>query len=291
MCQDTPVVIKQNLSQTKGWWLDVGVKRRESRITAGNSVPKKVRLFKTLTAAMVLSVSAYLASCSDLPQETYTGAIIFTYSSKEFPKVIIEKLCDTNSDSTDSYFYVPVWQKAQADNLGVELSMNLTCYPEPIQIPAELFNAAGSSYPISMPVLSAYLKENYHSLREHTFIVMNHFLTVDERYDNNFYVGPGSFFLATIEDGNGFITLPTRRTFAHEFNHLLGATDKYGTTRERACIIDPETGKEYDGYDIMCHRIPTNPDNPNSSYAMPPLEELIISEPTAKEIGWPLALK
>lgn len=280
-----------------------------SRPNPFNSVPKKTGLLKTLAIAMILGISTYFASCSDFsksvkddnsqeyvcPQEDancqesqvdYTGAIVFTYSSKEFPQETIEELCNTNSDSMNSYFYVPVWQKTQADNYNAKFNLNLTCYPEQIKIPAKFMNPKGSPYPVDPAVLSDYLRRNYSVLKDYDFIAINHFLKLDGEYDYFFYTGPSSFFLATLEDGNLFITPPTQSNFAHEFNHLMGATDKYNTTRERACIIDPETGKEYDGHDIMCHRIHTDPNNPRSNYMTPLLEKLIISEPTAEEIDW-----
>ncbi len=228
--------------------------------------------------------------CAHLPPNE-TGAIVFTYSSdspKEFPQDTIERLCDPNPGSAESFFYVPVWERAQAGIYGVEFEMDLTCFPEPIQIPAELFNVAGSMFPISSRILADYLREHYPVLNDYAFIAVNHFFPSNPDYDTENYAGGGteggtrSFFLSTIEYDTG-IHPPTRRTFAHEFAHLQGATDKYGTTAERACLIDPETGEEFDGHDIMCHRAPRDLD---SGYDMPPLEELIVSEPTAREICW-----
>jgi hypothetical protein len=71
-------------------------------------------------------------------------------------------------------------------------------------------------------------------------------------------------------------------SFIHELMHKLGARDKYYDGPEHACKIDPETGEEYNGYDIMCHRVP----DPSGGYSTPALSDLIISEPTAREIGW-----
>ena len=66
--------------------------------------------------------------------------------------------------------------------------------------------------------------------------------------------------------------------------HKLGVSDKYYDGPEQACKIDPATGQQYNGYDIMCHRI-TDPAG-GYGYITPSLSELIISEPTAKELGW-----
>lgn len=68
-------------------------------------------------------------------------------------------------------------------------------------------------------------------------------------------------------------------SLAHEFMHKLGAKDKYSTDPNVACLIDPATGQEYDGYDIMCHRVGSG-----GSFENPPLSELIISNPTMEEI-------
>jgi len=71
-------------------------------------------------------------------------------------------------------------------------------------------------------------------------------------------------------------------TLIHEYLHKLGAKDKYSETPEQACLTNSETGQEYDGHDIMCHRIKVD----TGSYLNPPLVDLIISEETAREINW-----
>jgi hypothetical protein len=71
---------------------------------------------------------------------------------------------------------------------------------------------------------------------------------------------------------------------AHELAHNLGASDKYGTTPEAACLINPATGQQYSGYDIMCHRIVDPSDG--SGFIFPPFDELKVTGPTAREIGW-----
>jgi len=73
------------------------------------------------------------------------------------------------------------------------------------------------------------------------------------------------------------------RTIAHEFMHSLGAYDKYETISARACKLGPD-GREYDGYDIMCHRAVIVGDP--GFYTQPNLDELKITDPTAQEIGW-----
>lgn len=68
----------------------------------------------------------------------------------------------------------------------------------------------------------------------------------------------------------------------HEFMHKLGATDKYYFGEQaQGCKIDPATGRQYDGYDIMCHRISVEG---IKEFATPKFSELIISEATAQEI-------
>jgi len=78
------------------------------------------------------------------------------------------------------------------------------------------------------------------------------------------------------------------RSWMHEFFHIFGATDKYETTPDRACLIDQATGQEYDSHDIMCHRIPTEGGGFSfQTYRqIDEINDLIISEPTAREIGW-----
>lgn len=72
-------------------------------------------------------------------------------------------------------------------------------------------------------------------------------------------------------------------TFSHEFMHLLGARDKYSSDPNIACASDPISGTFYSGYDIMCHYV----SRPGSlGFSTPTLNELSVTDPTAKEISW-----
>lgn len=68
----------------------------------------------------------------------------------------------------------------------------------------------------------------------------------------------------------------------HELMHKLGATDKYDTNPQQACRINPETGQEYSGYDIMCHRVKS----PTGMFEKPALSDLVVTNPTALEMNW-----
>lgn len=73
------------------------------------------------------------------------------------------------------------------------------------------------------------------------------------------------------------------QSWMHEFFHSFGALDKYGTTGAAACRINPDTGEEYDMYDLFCHRIPAEG---GGFWQVDEIIDLIISAPTAEEIGW-----
>lgn len=135
------------------------------------------------------------------------------------------------------------------------------------------------------------------SLRNYDFLAIVPYVSVSESFvpacnfvlDNNFFIflqkWRGKAFAGTPFEKDHEIDIYTpdfsgnifSSTFAHELTHLLGATDKYGTVPGIDCINDPQTGKPYSGYDIMCHRVDGQ---------RPLLKDLIISSSTAKEIGW-----
>jgi hypothetical protein len=71
-------------------------------------------------------------------------------------------------------------------------------------------------------------------------------------------------------------------TVTHEFMHKIGASDKYSDDAISACKIDPATGLQYSGYDIMCHRIA----DPTGGFNRPNITEQVATDPTAKEVLW-----
>ncbi len=260
---------------------------------------KKSGLLKTLAAAALIGISSGLAGCltvDDSKKSTlmekdgdYSGAVVFTYTNERFLAEEIEALCDTGNSTEASYFYVPQWHKEQADIYNAKFKMDLTCFKNQIKIPKEFIAPAGTFHPANLEEISGYLRETYLKLNDYDFLAINHVFPVEyyrEGESSVYYALPNSraFILGTIklEDGIGIsYVLPRRSSFAHEFDHLLEATDK--KEDGKGCKKNPETEELYEPDDIMCARQKDENGNWLDIYR---LEELRITPPTAYEIGW-----
>lgn len=238
----------------------------------------------------------------------YRGAIVFTYQEGvKVPEEITGMLCDTNPRSIRSYFSIPLWYKSQAEKYSIPFEMPLTCYSNQISLPKE-FLSTSSDPPIEMrgeivtpPLknldrLINFLKETNPQLDNFDFFSINHFLPNCSNFPIEGYASNASNYIYTkrcnheMEDvkdyfeGNYYNTRSDNhpRFKAHEDAHMLGATDKYSIVKGETCKINPVTGEGYDGHDIMCGNIISD----TGEIYSPPLKELIISESTAREIGW-----
>lgn len=133
----------------------------------------------------------------------------------------------------------------------------------------------------------SYLESKIPDLVNEKYVTVFHYVTptnlefanyeYSNKYDfefiTSFNIPSGELAFAPPVDGVSLV---------HEFMHKLGATDKYSTNPSTACLTNPATGQQYNGYDIMCHRVSTS----SEGFLNPPLSELIISNPTMDEIKW-----
>jgi hypothetical protein len=72
----------------------------------------------------------------------------------------------------------------------------------------------------------------------------------------------------------------------HLFLHGKGASDKAYAGPEQACLTDPALGIQYEARDIMCHRVYDRTHGSTLGYNFQPLPLLVVSKPTAVEVGW-----
>ena len=262
---------------------------------------KKTGLLKTLAGTLLIGISLGLQGCLAVDENSkmmkkdgdYPGAVVFTYTNEKFQKKDIDALCDASNSTEDSYFYVPQWQEEQSRDYNVDFEMDLTCFKNQIKIPKDFIAPAGVSYPADLEKISDYLREKVPKLNDYDFLAINYVFPVEYYFEGEssvYYALPKtrSFILGTIklEDLFGIFpdsyVLPRRSSFAHDFNHLLGAKHKF---REdgKGCMINSETEEPYELDDIMCAR---QKDRNGKWLDIYKLEELRISEPTAEEIGW-----
>lgn len=239
----------------------------------------------------LITATPILKGCIDFDLEpapkNYSTAIVFTHRGKELPQSIIEdKLCAQEGTNTSSYFQVPSWYEREAEAYNADFNMLLHCFLDQIETPQEFINPSGSETPVKLTEFTRYLRSTYPELNDYKFLAINHtFPHEDLPYQKSYFANfsSRSFLLGIVERFDSSYILPSLYTFGHEYAHLLGATDKANTDSSRACKINPKTGEEYDGHDIMCAKTYSPEGN---IIFVGNLFDLEITEPTAREIGW-----
>ena len=135
-----------------------------------------------------------------------------------------------------------------------------------------------------------YLEDTLPAVKAAKYITVIHYIPYDLPFSSHAILSKYDFiFIKTPNSPTDFYPPLVLRTYGetliHELMHKLGAIDKYGTDPTEACLIDPMTGKEYSGYDIMCHNIPKDFGS-FVGFVDPEFNDSVISDPTAVEIGW-----
>lgn len=256
----------------------------------------------------------YRATCLDKPMqslETSKLPIVFLYTDTLISQDLIEKFTnkswykanqinnnfsecsEVNHCYKNNVFFGKEWAENEAKKYGADLLLNPYPFNPQQQIKFtnndyELF-PSGAFVPTNSGIVKLF--KLFPELKKIKYIslIISHsdpsavpsadpsqgiaLKLVAKNQDNKYYV--------IDDDYNEEFLI----SWLHEFFHLLGASDKYGSDPDKACIINPKTGEEYDYHDLFCHRL-KNEDAGYGFYNLDTLKDIIISEPTAKEIGW-----
>lgn len=231
-----------------------------------------MKTLKNILLGIAFSLSLSASGCWLFPEKPhllwddyYPGVAVFAYKEN---KITDDEMNNKfNELSTTSEIFISEnfsvhnesleeWFDKQAGKYNESINIPLTLYKEQIKVPIEFINEA-DNFPVDIRGFSNYLRKNY-GLNNYDFIsiIINEsngaYAGYADRYSFSFLVN----VLPAWKAING--------TFAHEFSHLLGATDKYSSDYE---------GK-VDNKDLM-RNAQTNLD-----------DYIIITDPTAVEIGW-----
>ncbi len=219
-----------------------------------------------------------------LPREDISIAFVFVYDESPVPNENI-------STMKDEFAYVPAWYKEKADELfgnGDIINMSITFFDEQLKLPPDL---QPQNY--SRCDFSDFIGGQLPEVKDYDILVQFYYAgAIDTRClprpINRGGSGYDSIFLFTKPEFiSAFHLESLTRSFAHELAHVFGATDTYTGEAEisagykECCWINTEAPDETS--DIMCHRVRRY--NPFGCYN-PPLQELVMTEATAKEIGW-----
>jgi hypothetical protein len=237
-------------------------------------------ILKGLTAA---ALTAFL-SCGINTTDSHghnKGVVVLAQHGEPVPQEVMMMLSGEVS-SGHSISGIPTWYKKQATDYGIKSTVSLDFHPDQYVVPEPLRKKDNRL--LNLSGFTDYLRNSDETLREYDFIaiynvVLTEFQSAIRTAESGLASEPQqSFFLNVVTASKYYVgnSLPDVELFAHEYLHLLGAEDKYetgnATSLGRDCKINPQTGERYLSEDIMCQY--------NS------LESAIISEPTAKEIGW-----
>lgn len=211
--------------------------------------------------------------------------IIITHRGTPLPQEAVDLICKGTTDAIQN------WIKRESTLYNKPMPFDtLACAPEQILLPKEAQN--GQITKAEGQLFTAPLNEEYtishleklNEVNNSKFVTIIHYIPHDAQFIN--YAGSAKYDFIHIKTPHDSIPFypPLEidlyaTTLVHELMHKLGASDKYAMTPTQACLIEPKTQQEYDGYDIMCHRIQAN-----TGFVIPPFYELRITKPTAEEI-------
>ncbi len=205
------------------------------------------------------------------------------------PNNAVSFICNDVRSTVDS------WLESQAGTYNKKKPYaEINCLTEQVLLPENLLNGEGNltsfegtiNNPLNYSGVVKFLENKRPSLKNSKFVTIFHYAATDIQFYNIVYSSKYDF--GFIKTPNPSIPLYPPLTIdqygkemVHEMMHKLGASDHYDGVQQ-ACLIDPETGQQYDSCDIMCHRVLSE----TGGFIEPPLSSLKVTEATAREISW-----
>ena len=272
----------------------------EDKLTSQSKAQSPIKISPTTKPVSTgLKTSSLPIALKDDYQKLITSStswvIVFTHRGNLLPENIINFICNSVKSSVIS------WLDREFSKYDKQRPFNeIICYQNQILLPPETLSggemAGGEGVTFINPINSKnvieFLENRIPSISEIKYVTVFHYLIPTELKFTNYQYSPKYDFefitSYTLPDGNIAFIPPINQVISigdyaqeliHEFMHKIGATDKYSVDPKQACLINPETGQQYSGYDIMCHRVPMY-----SAFATPSIMELIITIPTSREL-------
>ena len=231
---------------------------------------------------------------SPIPPQSASWVIVFTHRGTPLPSEVVNFICDTVKSNILS------WIDRELTKYQITKPFdNIECFYDQILLSekqllgGEKITGEGATFTnqINTSETIKFLDNQTQSIIKAKYITVFHYLVPTELGFANYQYSPKYDFefitILNLPDGKTVFMPPLTdiniysQELVHEFMHKLGASDKYSVDPKQACLINPETGQQYSGYDIMCHRVSIPP---YEGFATPKFSELVISEATAQEI-------
>ncbi len=272
----------------------------------GKSAPSNVVTVTTLPATNIK------------PPINKNWLFVITNEGTPLTSDAVNFLCDTSAGALQSSLNSWVGKEANKYSAAKPFS-GISCFGQQITLPNSLFNGRvtinGTNYkiPLNQNSVMNYLEANYPAIASAGFVSILHYNSRSNGlwtfYPDNSVGIKYNFFYYSQYPADSYNPPPwtpfipyglpdfTIDSFGSSLMRDLlkniGATDKIwtGTTGPpyQACNIDASTGMQYPGFDVMCGvtgRPNASPFAPDLGYEDIPLANTIVSDATAKEIGW-----
>jgi hypothetical protein len=252
---------------------------------------RAVRMVVEISVLALLLGSVVGTAATFTPNTNSVGSwtFVFTYRETPLPDETINFFCNEVKSATVSWF-----ERETSKYQVAEPFSEITCTQEQVLLSGNLLigyqmYAEGQwiTNPLNDFAVIKLLEKNNPAVSKAKYVTIFHYMPGLIPFANHAYSNKYNFIFITGSDPfYPRLTIDNYGTpLAHELMHSLGASDKYDEAQQ-ACWTNPETGQQYSGYDIMCHRVGTA----ESGFVFPPFSELMVTEPTAKEINWKLPL-
>ena len=258
---------------------------------------------KILTQGLIISILTMLITAQaiqardsetrqQLIDQSFTSdswAVVITHRGTPLPDTAVNFLCNEVKPTIVSWIEREAGKYQQTKPFS-----DIICLQEQILLSDNLLvgfpmyvEGQWITNPLNDSAVIEFIENNNPALTNAKYVTVFHYIPYEIQFLHHKYTNKYDFIFITTPHPNSFYPELEIDRFGeimiHEFMHKLGATDKYDGL-EQACLTDPETGQQYSGYDIMCHRISDG----GGYYTTPPLSELIVSDPTVQEINWRL---
>jgi len=193
--------------------------------------------------------------------ELKNGHIVLEYPSEEPPispmgiSPVNREIDIDKEPVTYDIYSVGNWYKKEANKYNQDIEIPLTLFKEQIKVPTKFIKYEDDMQSIDLLKFSNYLRDTYKGMSNYDFISVIHHGERDVFSGGYAYKNDASFL---VENLTGYSLL--NKVYAHEFAHLLGAKDYEEGISEENSIMN--------------------------SYGRKLLEEIVITDKTASEIGW-----
>lgn len=239
---------------------------------------KRTKLF--LTSILILvAVFCFSGKAQSATDYSNSWVFVITYEKDPLPASTVDFICNSVKPSVDSFI------RSQSEKYNQNKPFNnIICIQEQVLLPFESFD-------VNSNAVIEFLENKISFLSSAKYVTIIDYMDAPRQFYNYNYLY--KYVFVHIESPMPGIFYPSltideyAETISHEFMHGLRAIDKYGfdSINKSCCLIDPLTSNPYSSNDIMCHST-FGEGSGGGGCNMVPFNDLIVSEPTAKEIEW-----